>query len=53
MGLSGYAQAGKPQAVLEDAATAIEVATPIKFPHCPGSKNHLVFCYSGHWRADY
>ena len=32
MGLSGYAQAGKPQAVLEDAATAIEVATGAPLP---------------------
>lgn len=32
MGLSGYAQAGKPQAVLEDGGTAIEVATGAPLP---------------------
>ena len=32
MGLSGYAQAGKPQAVLEDAGMVIEVATGAPLP---------------------
>jgi molybdopterin molybdotransferase len=32
MGLSGYAQAGKPQAVLEDASMVIEVATGAPLP---------------------